>query len=148
MHRNVIVDLIISFLVLLLIYTAASKLFDFNEYADQMRNQPFPSWMSSILIWAVPFSEIAIVILLLFDRLKALGLFLSFLMLMTFTIYVGLILMQSFRYVPCSCAGIFKFMTWRTHLIVNIILTAIAFVGFWFHRRHISDIQNKEPLSR
>jgi putative oxidoreductase len=127
--------LITGLLVLLFVYTATSKLTDFEKYSGQMYNQPLPHALSQVLIWAVPLAELVAAALLLTSRYRRVGLWFSFLLMMTFSIYVGLILANTFRYVPCSCAGIFQRMSWKTHLIVNMALTVTALLGCFYQRR-------------
>lgn len=118
-----------AILIALFIYTAVSKIIDFNTYAEQMRNQPLPRWFNSLLIWAVPITELVASFLLLVEGLRYFGFVLSFSLLLTFTLYVALILSGTFHYVPCSCAGIFSSMGWMPHLFVNLFLTALAGIG-------------------
>lgn len=127
--------LITGLLVLLFVYTATSKLTDFEKYSGQMYNQPLPHSLSQVLIWAVPLAELVTAALLLTSRYRRVGLWFSFLLMMIFSIYVGLILANTFRYVPCSCAGIFQRMSWKTHLIVNMALTVTALLGCFYQRR-------------
>ena len=129
MHTNRWLYLITAVLIALFIYTAVSKIIDFNTYTDQMRNQTLPRWLTAVLIWAVPLMEILASTLLLLDGSRHLGFVLSFSLLLSFTIYVGLILSGTFRYAPCSCAGIFSSMGWQTHLNVNLLFPTLEGLG-------------------
>ena len=46
-----------------------------------------------------------------------------------FTVYTGVILMHFFPYVPCSCGGVIKRLTWTQHLILNLSFVAISILG-------------------
>ena len=135
MLRKIPVDLIVGLLVLLFVYTAASKLVDFQKFSGEMKNQPLPGWFTGTLVFIIPASELILSVMLLIKSFRFYGLFLSFILLLVFTIYVGMILLQAFEFIPCSCAGIFSRMSWPTHLVVNLVFTALAFIGFMLEKR-------------
>lgn len=135
MLRKIPVDLIVGLLVLLFVYTAASKLSDFQKFSGEMKNQPLPGWLTGSLVFILPASELILSVMLLIKSFRLDGLLFSFILLLVFTIYVGMILLQAFEFIPCSCAGIFSRMSWSTHLIVNLVFTALALMGFMFERR-------------
>jgi putative oxidoreductase len=123
--------------VLLFIYTDVNKLADFPEFFSLIRNQPLPQWMNKIVTWILPALELLIAALLMAGKFRELGLLLAFFTMEAFTIYVLLIITNTFSYIPCSCAGIFKWMNWNIHLVVNIIFTALVYIGYRQQRKLI-----------
>lgn len=129
MKQKVTIEIICSLLVLLFVYAAVSKLVDFQTFVIDMNNQPFPAFLKPILVWAVPLAELAIVTLLIFDTTRLLGLYASLLLMVAFTFYTGVVLMHFFKYIPCSCGGIIKNLSWGEHLVLNLFFVLISLIG-------------------
>lgn len=110
----------ISLLILLWLYAALSKLFDFAHFQRQMEIQVFPLTIARLLVWVIPAYEFLLAGLLLFPKNKAPGLWGSFCLMGAFTVYIMLILTRVFERVPCSCGGILQRMGWTTHFIFNL----------------------------
>jgi Methylamine utilisation protein MauE len=122
-------ELIIYLLALLFLYTAFSKLIDMRHFVRAIHNQPFPRSVDPILIVGVPLIEIITGIALLRIKSRTIGLYLSTILMLAFSIYVGLAVFNFFKRVPCGCAGVFQGMSWPTHLIFNLIFLALAMIG-------------------
>lgn len=116
-------------LALLFFYTGISKLIDWEGTVHHMYNQVFPYWISGILIYLLPFSELLIGLALLIPRFRSMGFLLSFLAMLAFTIYVGTVWIGLYGWVPCSCGGVISQMTWGEHLVFNLVFLGIAGVG-------------------
>jgi hypothetical protein len=126
MKRLTIVDLIVSALILLFVYASVSKLANIQGFQTAMRKQPFPHWLSSILVWAVPALELAIASLLMTTRTKLLGLYSSLGLMSLFTLYIIAILLHSFSRIPCSCGGVIQSLGWTQHLFFNLFFVVIT----------------------
>jgi hypothetical protein len=111
------------------VYAAVSKLANWTTFVSDMNNQPFPSFLKPILVWAVPLTELAIVALLIFDTTRLIGLYASLLLMIAFTFYTAVVLLHFFNYVPCSCGGIIKNLSWGQHLVFNLFFVLIAFIA-------------------
>jgi putative oxidoreductase len=133
--RTFIRSLPSALLILLFCYAAGSKLMDFEDFRGQLYNQTFPHGMAGVLLYALPVTEIATVILLLFRRTSLAGLQLSLLLLLLFTGYIALVLLHFWDRVPCSCGGILSHMSWTAHLVFNCIFILITLAGIAFHLR-------------
>ncbi len=120
----------INFLLILLwTYAAASKLADYETSRGEMLNQVLPEWLEEILVWAVPAIELFTAALLLFSRTRFLGTVLSLCLLLSFTIYIALVQLNYFDYVPCSCGGVIGELTWEQHFVFNLLFILIAATG-------------------
>jgi uncharacterized membrane protein YphA (DoxX/SURF4 family) len=126
--RRTIVDLIVSLYVLLFLYTAASKLFDYSKTELRMSKSPIITEFAPVLAWMIPIIEIIISILLLIPKTILTGLYASVALMVTFTAYIFFILNYS-SYIPCSCGGIIASLTWNEHLLVNILFIFLAIIG-------------------
>ena len=135
MIRKHSTELIAVLLIILLIYTASSKLLDIAAFRKQMLNQPLPEVLKQNLVWLVPVSEVTTSVLLIIKSARLYGFVLAFLLMLAFTLYVGLILANTFAYIPCSCGGILNTLSWEAHLIFNIVFTLLALAGVIIERK-------------
>ena len=124
-----IIPLAVSFFfIILFIYAAASKMFDFENFQVQLAQSPLLSAYAGFISYAVIILELVIVGLLCFNLTHLWGLFASFAIMVAFTVYIFLILNYS-DFVPCSCGGILEKMGWTEHLIFNIGCVVMAGVA-------------------
>lgn len=130
--RKLFVDITIALLIVLFLHTAVSKFLDFKGFVFDLNNQPFPDSFTPFLSWFVPSSELAIVVLLLFDRTRSAGLFTSLILMTAFTIYTSLVLLDFFDYVPCSCGGVVRYLNWTQHFFFNLFFVVITSVAILF----------------
>lgn len=129
-------EIISILLVVLFVYTAASKLADFGSFQNQMNAQPLPEWLASLVVWTLPAVEISTGVLLIFSGTRLAGLYVSSALLLMFTGYVGLALAGAFGSIPCSCGGIIESLSWEAHLTVNLIFTVLSLAGIMLYRNH------------
>ncbi len=126
--KKIFIEIIYGLYILLFTYAAVSKLLDYQQFNVQLGKSPVLAAYADIIVWAVPFVEIVISLMLLFTRLRLIGLFASFFLMVMFTAYIMVILNFS-DYVPCSCGGILEELGWTEHLIFNSVFIALAFIG-------------------
>jgi putative oxidoreductase len=139
-HSN---HIIVALLILLYTYTAVSKLLVFEEFRDQMYNQALPRALATVLIWSLPAIELLTAGLLLSERTKLPGLYLSAVLMTLFTAYIGLVLLNYFGRVPCSCGGVIQALGWKLHLVFNLfflLLTILAIMITNRERRHADKV--------
>lgn len=129
------IDIISSLLILLFVYTAISKLIDFKTFQGQMYGQALPRLLASILIWTLPEFELITASLLLFERTRRIGLYISVVLMMLFTGYIILVLLHVFNQVPCSCGGVIQALGWKLHLVFNLFFLLLTFMGIYFTNR-------------
>ena len=129
MKNSIIKDIAATLLLMMFLYAGFSKYFDYLAFQRGMHNQPFPSWMSSILVILIPVVEISTALLLLLERSRDKGLQASVLLMSLFTAYVAAILLHLFRHVPCICGGLIKSMSWTTHLIFNLFFLSLSILA-------------------
>ena len=142
MRRKIIIEIISSLLILLFLYASFSKWLAFKSFVGDMNNQPFPNWMTPWLVWSIPSIEVLIVLLLIFDRTRLPGLYASLVLMLAFTIYTTAVLLHAFKYVPCSCGGVIRKLTWPQHLVFNLFFVGITVAGIIMLKR----IQSKNAV--
>ncbi len=133
--KQVLIECVCALLILLFLYTSMSKFLDFKTFIDQMNNQPLPNSWTPFLVWAIPLSEIAISIALLFEYTRLLGFYASLILMIAFTLYTGIVLLHFFPYIPCSCGGVIRKLTWTQHLILNLCYVSLSILGIILQRR-------------
>src|SRR5882724_9731308 len=126
--RKWIADVCAFSLVFLFVYTATSKLFHLNVFQFQLNRYPWIRHVATTLVWAVPVIELAAAGLLLARRVRRIGFYVSFILMMLFTLYLALML-GSEKHLPCSCGGVIAWMSWRQHLVFNLFFIGITIAG-------------------
>ena len=127
--KSTALGIICFLLVLLFVYTAASKLMDMERFGRELRYQPFPKAWAVWLAWILPFMEILIAVLLFINQTRLLGLMGSFLLMSLFTGYTALVLAGVFSKIPCSCGGVIRQLSWPQHFAFNLFFVCISFIG-------------------
>ena len=122
------VEIISCLFIALFTYAAVSKLLDYNKFSAQIGQSPILAGYTSLIAVAVPAIELLISGMLIFSNTRLAGLYGSFSLMMTFTVYI--ILASKFSdFVPCSCGGVLQNLTWSQHLIFNISFLVIGVAG-------------------
>lgn len=111
--------------IFLFCYAAANKLLEFDTFRVQLGQSPLLAPYAHWVAIAVPFTEIAISLLLASPRLRHVGFLFSFGLMVMFTAYIIIILNYS-AFVPCSCGGILSEMGWTEHLAFNSAFVLLA----------------------
>ena len=132
MKKPLIIEMICGSLVLLFVYTAFSKLADFDDFKRQLSMQVFPPVTVEILLYLIPGIELLAVILMIVKSSRMLGLILSALLMVLFTGYTALVLSGYYDHIPCSCGGVLNSLEWRAHLWFNAFFLVLSSVGLMF----------------
>ncbi|WP_316834610.1 MauE/DoxX family redox-associated membrane protein [Pedobacter nutrimenti] len=137
--RTVIVEVISAIFILLFVYAALSKILDYEKFRVELGKSPlfnaFPGATSVI----VPLTEIVIALLLIVKRYQYLALYISFSLMVMFSVYIWIILKFS-PYIPCSCGGVLQNMTWTQHLIFNIGFVILGAIGILVYPSNIKTL--------
>lgn len=126
---QIIVTLTVIF-ILFWLFAAGSQLYDFNKFKGKMNNQVFSGIISNVLAYAMPTLEIIIAGLFVYASTRLLAVLLSFSLMLAFTTYVGLALLNVYSRMPCNCAGLLgQSSSWEANFILNLFITAVAAIG-------------------
>lgn len=123
------IDIIAGLIILLFIYTAGSKLADFHDFERQMFSQKFSKDIAQIIIYTLPATELIISLLLIKNSTRLFGFMCSSILMLVFTIYMGLVHFGYYNSVPCACGGVFSSMKFGTHFYFNLFFLTIAITG-------------------
>lgn len=129
---------IIAFaLIMLWVPVTIDKFWNLGEFHATLLNQPFPNWWARILYWLLPLLELLIVIFLVWPKrkLQHWGMLLSTILLIVFTSYIALGLLNVFDQRPCGCGSVLKSMTWEQHFWFNLFFLFLSGTGAYltFH---------------
>ncbi len=135
-----IIQIISYLLIILWVYAAASKLLDFTEFVWQLKNQVFGTKMALALVFLIPLFELGTTVMLAFIRSRFYGLMMSAILLLLFSGYIILLMTGIFGRVPCACGGILAKMSWKAHLVFNLIFLSLTlsalFINYKGRRRY------------
>ena len=126
---KVTLEAIAALLILLFLYAGTSKFLEFDRFIGEMNNQPFPNSWTSFLVWTIPSLELAIAFTLILDRTRMTGFIASLVLMTLFTVYTGSVLLHFFAYVPCSCGGVIRKLSWPQHMVFNLFFVTISVIG-------------------
>ena len=143
MKKQVLLNLICIALIILFTYAAFSKLFSFTAFIKAMQSQPLPAWLIQLSIFVLPVIELTVPILLLPDKTRKTGLYLSLLLFMLFTAYSEAIIMHQFSHIPCSCGGLIQELSWKQHLFLNFTGMALTITAITIHKNKLPKKQPK-----
>ena len=129
-HREVIVAVISLLFIVLFAYAGLTKLLEGHLFYDNIRNSPVLGGkaMASFASWAVPLSELAVSLLLIWKKTRLMGLYGVGILMLLFTGYTLAIVFFA-PYLPCSCGGVISLLSWEQHLILNLFLLLLALHG-------------------
>lgn len=134
-------DAISAALLLLLLYAAFSKLADHTAFTFLLSRSPLLHPFAGTLAWLLPAIELAIAVLLFFTVTRLTGLYAALLLLSSFTVYLGYVLLFSSD-VPCSCGGVLKQLSWPQHIVFNGFFILLSVIGIVLYRKQM---EAKQP---
>lgn len=149
MKKNAfLLEVICMLFVILFVYTAISKFLDFSLFRGQISMSPVLAPVSKVVAWAVPLAEIVDSVMLMIPALRLKGLYLALGMMLSFTVYIILIMKLSVH-LPCSCGGVIELLSWKDHLILNSAYILMAVAAIFIHRRlsHSGQLSSSSPHS-
>ncbi|MAU14133.1 MauE/DoxX family redox-associated membrane protein [Flagellimonas sp.] len=127
-HNHRIVETISLLFVVLFIYAATSKLWDFGQFKVQLGQSPVLTAYADGVAWMVPGVEYLLALLLLFNRSRLAAFYGSLALMVMFTTYIVMVLQFS-DYIPCSCGGVLEDLGWTEHIVFNLFFVAMAIIG-------------------
>lgn len=127
-HKKDFVAIVAILYILLFVYTASSKLMHLGVFQLRLERMPYIAPYAQWISWGIPFLELVIVGLLLFNGYRRIGLFASLILLGLFTTYITIVLKYSGS-IPCSCGGIISALGWKDHILLNTTFMVLAVLG-------------------
>ena len=132
MMKRLVLEIVSAMLILLFLYTAVSKLLDYQLFQVQLSKSPFITDFAGQVSWALPAGEMAVAVALAYRPTRLLGLFASLFLMTLFTAYIYAMLHYSYH-LPCSCGGVLGSLSWKEHLWFNAGFVVLSIIGIVLH---------------
>lgn len=132
----IITEIISALLLILFLYTAASKLADHERFVMVLKKSPLLQEVAGPVSWLVPLSELVVSLSLFVPAWRLYGFRLAFGLLAIFTLYIGYMILFT-PHLPCSCGGVIRKMSWSQHLIFNVFFTALSWSGIRLEKKKL-----------
>lgn len=113
---------------------AVEKLWDVTGFHSTLRRQSIPGWSADILFWLLPLAELGAAMLLAWPRnwrRTHLGMWLSAILMLAFTLFIGFGVLGWYEKRPCGCGSVISGLTWEEHLWFNGVALLLAIIGIW-----------------
>lgn len=141
--RLLAADFISSLLLLVFLYTAWSKLREYEQFSYTLSKSYLLEPVAGIVAWILPILELALVVLLFVPAWRRLGLKFSIVLLSALTLYLTIMIMYAPE-LPCACGGVLEDLTWKEHLYFNLGLIFISIIGAVLYKKEKGKL-NKSP---
>jgi hypothetical protein len=128
-------------LIFLFAYTGSSKLLDSKGFAAVLSEIPLIGRGAGIVAILLPLAELLIVLLLLFEKTRLIGLYASLALLLLFTVYLVYMVLAVPK-LPCSCGGVIGTMSWKQHIVFNAVFVGVTVIGIRNMRRCSSVVKD------
>jgi hypothetical protein len=115
-------------LILLYAYTASSKVLEQKQFVMVLEDVPLIGRGAAMTAILLPLAELLVVLLLIFERTRLIGLYASLALLVLFTVYLGYMILFV-PHLPCSCGGVISNLGWREHVVFNVVLISLNGLG-------------------
>lgn len=129
MIKSLLEKVISTLFILLFIYSATGKIVHYHNFEFQLGRSPIIMKYTA-LAWLVPVVELGTVVLLVFKTTRITGLFVSLLLMILYSAYIGLIAISHCEIVTIY-EGIFKGRSLKTNLVFNSFFMAFAIAGIF-----------------
>nr|WP_295924697.1 MauE/DoxX family redox-associated membrane protein [uncultured Dyadobacter sp.] len=133
--------MVAGLLIVLFTYTGISKLLNLDEFERELARQTLPGCSKQPLLWLIPATELIVAGLLVYRPTRQTGFYGSALLMLLFTGYMGLVLLNFFDRVPCSCGGVIKEMGFATHFVFNLIFLALSILGIYMYNPRRKEVK-------
>lgn len=142
MKKQVVTEIIAFSFFFLFVYTSLSKLYQYDFYYNDLLRSPLLGPVAYPISILVPGTELIVAVLLLTDRTRKYGLIGSLILMALFTLYVGYVLTLTTER-PCTCGGIIRHLSWRNHMIFNLVFLALSVAGLMLEKKRTLIIASK-----
>ena len=130
--KETFLDIVCLLYIFLLVYAAMNKGLDFENFKVQLGQSPLLSAFADWVSWMVLIIEFLIALFLFFRRTRLMALYAGFALMTMFSVYIFVILNYG-SFIPCSCGGVLEKMSWKQHLVFNIVFVLLAGSALWLN---------------
>ncbi|TWI16810.1 methylamine utilization protein MauE [Sphingobacterium siyangense] len=137
---NMIYKIIRAAMILFWVYVGMDKLWQLGAFKIALEQQPLISYLAPVIYWLLPLMEIGVGVLLAIPsaRLRAWGWKVSTILILVFSIYIGLGVLNVYEKKPCMCTSFLSNISWIKHLFVNLVILGLSITGWRLHRKTIN----------
>jgi hypothetical protein len=128
LKKSTVVETIAILYISMFLYTAISKWSDYTMTREQMALMPLLTPVAQIIVWLLPATEIAIMLLIFFPQTRKTGLYAATTLMLLFTLYI-VYMMLFYPQLPCSCGGFLTELSWPGHLVFNGVFIVLGIVA-------------------
>jgi hypothetical protein len=121
-------DIICGLLIDLFVYAAITKLSDRQHFQAVLAGMLLIKHFAGFISVALPITELVVCALLFTTHTRLLGLYASFGLMISFTVFIGYMILFVPN-LPCICGGVLELMSWRQHLVFNLIFIALSAIA-------------------
>ena len=147
--RDIFLVVASALILILFTYASLSKLIAYQKFIGEMNNQPIPKSWTPFLVRFIPSAELAVGVLLAFDRARILGFLVSAVFMLVFTVYTVVILLHGFDYIPCTCGGMIRALSWPQHLWLNSFFLLLSLAGLLMEiKKRQETRENRRSIQR
>ena len=138
-NSNMIYKVIRAAMILFWVYVWMDKLWQLGAFKIALEQQPLISYLAPVIYWLLPLIEIGVGVLLAIPsaRLSALGWKVAAILILVFSIYIGLGVLNVYDKKPCMCTSFLSNISWTAHLIFNLIILGLSLTGWRLHHKVI-----------
>jgi hypothetical protein len=133
--KNIIIEIICAVFILLWTYSGLTKYIEHEKFITALKASSAIAASAGIISWIIPSIELLAAFFLLFPAFRGIGMQLTSIMIISFTLYVGYMLLF-ISDLPCSCGGVIEKMSWKTHLWFNTGLSGLSLWGIQLLRNN------------
>jgi len=132
--KAITLEILVSLLVLLWVYTVVSKLANYQAFYRQLSWNPTTNGYEDFMFYFLPSIELLAALMLLIKPIRLYGLWLSVGLMLIFTSYVFYVIYINPTKATCTCGGIIAAMTWKQHLLFNLLFLVISYIGIYLSK--------------
>lgn len=134
LKRSILIEVITIAYISLMLYTAVSKLSDYNLSREQMAMMPVMMPIAHIAAWLLPVIEMLLAISIFIPKTRITGLYAVTGLMVLFTFYI-IYMMANYEHLPCSCGGLLQALSWKGHLIFNSIFIVLGVLAIVLYKK-------------
>ncbi len=131
----------------LFLYSALDKLANYDSFRVQVGKSPILTGYEGFFAWFVPAVENLIAGMMIVPRIRQVGLYAFFRLMLVFNGYIILLLLDD-PSVPCGCNALMEQLSLEAHIGMNLGFCAIAALGVRLSPKPDLRFSGEHPLYR
>lgn len=140
-YRHLVVRIVCYLYIFLFVYTAVSKLLEFNDFRTQLGQSPVFAAIAEFVAYCVIIAELVISVLLVSEKTRKAGLLFALALMIMFTTYI-IIILNFATFTPCSCGGFIESLGWTEHLIFNLAFVLLALTALYLSSKDVATVKH------